>query len=75
MQYTHRFTARRVRVSAFAGGVLISRETTHEEMLFGAEAETFVLRMAALGDRRELPEGHTHLEKDRGAELCCGGRI
>ena len=42
-----------VRVSAFAGGVLNSKEITHERNLVGAEAEAegFLHTMAELGDR------------------------
>ena len=45
--------ATRVRVSAFAGGVLNSQEITHEKNLVGCERETqnFVRTMADLGDR------------------------
>src|ERR687890_335712 len=42
-----------VRVSAFAGGVLNSKEITHDRNLVGAkaEAESFLNTMAELGDR------------------------
>jgi hypothetical protein len=60
-QYTHRFTATRVRV--FAGGVLNYQEITHEKNLVGADgpARTFV--------QTKFLEGHTHLEKDRDDDL------
>ena len=42
-----------MRVSAFASGVLNSKEITHEHNLVGAgtEAESFINPMAELGDR------------------------
>ena len=42
-----------VRVSAFAGGVLNSKEITHDRNLVGAEAEveSYIHTMAELGDR------------------------
>jgi uncharacterized protein YecE (DUF72 family) len=44
-----------VRVSAFAGGVLNSKEITHDRNLVGveAEAESFLHTLAGLGDRLE----------------------
>jgi uncharacterized protein YecE (DUF72 family) len=47
------FTATRVRVSAFAGGIQNSQEVTHESNLVNvrSEAEGFVYTMQALEDR------------------------
>ncbi len=52
-RYTQRFTATKVRASAFAGGVLNSQEVTHETNLVGSEgeAEDFVRTMAEFGER------------------------
>jgi uncharacterized protein YecE (DUF72 family) len=69
-----------VKVSAFVGGVRNSKEIIHVRNLVGAEAEAErlpqdfryaveVRHRSWLGDRREFPEGHTHLKKDRDDEL------
>src|SRR5918998_4165701 len=52
-QYTHRFTATRVRVSMLVTGIRNSQEITHEKALVGCarEAEAFVSTMSDLGDR------------------------
>lgn len=62
-------------MSAFADGVLIWREVTHEKSLVGCagEAGAFVQTMCALGNplgnRRGFPSGHTRPRTERDGDL------